>query len=91
MRGQRTKLSTTVAPETSQYLEQMVRSGSVANLAEAVDTVVSRVRRLENRRRLSLATRRYFEGLSPEAVSEENELGRNMASASAGIDFDEEL
>ena len=45
----REKLSTTVSAETYQFLQEMVDQGEAANLAEAVDSVVTRIRRLENR------------------------------------------
>lgn len=91
MRGQRTKLSTTIAPETSAYLEKMVRSGRASSLAEAVDAVVARSRQMDNRKRLSLATKRYFEEMEPAVLEAESQLAKELTQARAGIDFDEEL
>ncbi len=86
----RAKLSTTVAPENYQYLTAMVSSGQASSVAEAVDRVVTRVRRIENRRRLEQATAAYFKSLSPQAVAEENEMASNLAAAVKGMDFDRE-
>jgi hypothetical protein len=86
----RAKLSTTVAPENYQYLTAMVSSGQASSVAEAVDRVVTRVRRIENRRRLEQATADYFESLSPEALAEENKMATNLAAAVKGMEFDRE-
>jgi len=86
----RAKLSTTVAPENYRYLTAMVSSGQASSVAEAVDRVVTRVRRIENRRRLEQATAAYFESLSSEALAEENEMASNLAAAVKGMDFDRE-
>jgi hypothetical protein len=87
----RAKLSTTVAWETYEFLKEMVSSGQVASIAEAVDAVIATVRRAENRKALAAATAHYFDQLSPEAAAQENALGREMASAGSGIDFDREI
>ena len=87
----RSKLSTTVSAETLKFLEDKVASGEAASLAEAVDTVIRKVRQLENRQRLAAATARYFDELEPRAAAEENGLARELASAAARIDFDQEL
>jgi hypothetical protein len=68
----------------------MVSSGQASSVAEAVDRVVTRVRRIENRRRLEQATAAYFESLSPEALAEENEMATNLAAAVKGMEFDRE-
>jgi hypothetical protein len=86
----RAKLSTTVGPENYRYLTAMVSSGQASSVAEAVDRVVTRVRRIENRRRLEQATAAYFKSLSPQAVAEENEMACNLAAAVKGMDFDRE-
>lgn len=87
----RAKLSTTVSQATYEFLEQMVDSGEVSSMAEAVDRSIARVRQLENRKRLAAATARYFEQLSQEAMAEENALAQDMAAAGSEIDFDKEL
>jgi predicted HD phosphohydrolase len=87
----REKLSTTVSPETHEFLMNMVKNGEVATLAEAIDALVARVRRLENRRRLAAATAAYFDQLSPAAAHEEQELAAGLSSATSKIDFDREI
>lgn len=87
----RAKLSTTVAQETMDFLESKVASGQAANLAEAVDASIRRVRQLENRHRLAVATARYFDELEPQAASEERSIAHHLASAASVIDFDHEL
>lgn len=89
-RQTRQKLSTTIAQETHDFLQGMVKRGQAASIADALDAVVSRIRKVENRRRLALATSRYFEQLDPQAALEENALSRDLASASS-IDFDHEI
>jgi|SRR5579859_2740143 hypothetical protein len=87
----REKLSTTVSAETYQFLQEMVDHGEAANLAEAVDAIVGRMRRVENRRRLADATAKYFEQLPTKAQAEEQELGRDLSAAAGAIDFDNEI
>ena len=87
----REKLSTTVSPHTLRYLEQKVQTGEAANIAEAVDILIAKARRIENRERLAKATSRYFDEMPARAAAEENALAQDLASASNGIDFDHEL
>jgi hypothetical protein len=87
----REKLSTTVSAETYRFLQEMVDQGEVASLAEAVDAVVDRIRRLENRRRLADATTRYFEQLDPKAEAEEHALAEGLSAAAGAIDFDTDI
>jgi len=70
------RLSTAVALENLSYLESMVSNGCADSIAEAVDLAVTRLRRIENCTRLDAATAAYFDGLSPEAQSEERKLAR---------------
>ena len=90
VRQVRRKISTTVAPETMSYLEDLIARGEAYNLAEAVDLVVERLRMFENRERLERDTIAYFEQLSPEALKEENELGAALSASAKGVDFDRE-
>ena len=87
----RTKLSTTVAPDNYAFLERQVKSGAAANLADALDRSIAKVRQLENRSRLARATAQYFDQMNPEHAREEEALGRDMASAGTSVDFDHEL
>lgn len=87
----RAKLSTTVSPRTYEFLDQMVKRGQAANLAEALDKTIDKLRKIENQRRLAEATTRYFEQLDPKTAAAENALAADMMSAAARIDFDEEI
>lgn len=86
-RETRSKISTTIAPETMEFLERKVKLGEASSIAEALDAAIAALRRLENRRRLAKATAEYFAGVG----AEENALGAEMASAASGVDFNEEL
>lgn len=87
----REKLSTTVAPETHEFLQAMVDRGEAASLAEALDSVVSTVRRILNRRRLAIATTQYYEQLGAVASREEQSLAEDLSTAASAIDFDHEI
>jgi Arc/MetJ-type ribon-helix-helix transcriptional regulator len=87
----RAKLSTTVSVKTMEFLEDKVASGQAASLAEAVDAAIQKIRQLENRQRLAVATARYFGHLEGHAASEEQALARDLAEAASTINFDEEL
>jgi len=87
----REKLSTTVSAETYQFLQQMVKHGEVATLAEAVDAIVGKIQHLENRRRLADATARYFKDLPAAEAAEESALAKDLSAASGEIDFDSEI
>jgi len=87
----RAKLSTTVSQKTYEFLDQMVKRGQAANLADALDKTIDKLRKIENRRRLAEATTRYFEQLDPKTSAAENVLARDMMSAAGTIDFDEEI
>jgi hypothetical protein len=88
VRAVRAKLSTTVAPENYEYLTTLVQSGKAGTVAEAVDSVITKVRHAENRRRLEQATAAYFNNLSREALAEENTLSAEMFDAAKDIEFD---
>jgi hypothetical protein len=87
----REKLSTTVSAETYRFLQEMVDQGQAGSLAEAVDSIVSRIRRLENRRRLADATAHYFERLDPKAQADERALAEGLSAAAGAIDFDTDI
>jgi hypothetical protein len=82
------KLSTTVAAENFTFLETMVSTGRTDSIAEAVDLAIERLRRVENRSRLEAATAAYFDGLSPEAQTEEQALARQLSMSAGSVDFD---
>lgn len=86
----RAKVSTTVAPENYAFLEKQVASGRARSIADAVDQSIAALRRLENRRRLAVATKNYFDSLPAKAAAEEERLARDLALAARDIDFDQE-
>lgn len=86
----RQKISTTIAPETLAYLEQLVDSGRAANLAEAIDLAITRLRAVENRKRLERDTAAYFDQMSEAEFSEDQRLASALASSARGLDVDRE-
>jgi hypothetical protein len=86
----RAKISTTIARENFQYLEEFIRAGQAENTAQALDLILHRFRRAENRRRLESATAAYFNGLDQKSQDEEDELTEALAQATDGLDFDRE-
>ena len=86
----RQKISTTIAPQTLAYLEQIVESGEAATLAEAIDAAVERLRAMENRERLERDTAAYFDHMSPEESAEEERLAVALSQAARGVNFDRE-
>lgn len=87
--GRRQKLSTTVAPEAYAYLESLVDAGRAESLAEAVDSVIERARRAENRARLERDTANYFARLSGRAAREEARLEAALGHLVDEVSFDE--
>ena len=85
----RHKLSTTIAPESYQYLQQQIESGKANTLADAIDNLVGSVRRLENRFRLERETAAYFQGLSSDALAEERKLESALFDSAAAVNFEE--
>lgn len=90
MRATRAKISTTISLDNYGYLAAQVQSGKAATFAEALDKGITRLRRADNRQRLSQATAAYFENLPREALAEENGLGEALHAAARDIDFDRE-
>ena len=86
----REKISTTISSATLAYLEQLIEKGEARTLADAIDSVVQKLLVYENRERLANDTAAYFDGLSPEAMEEENQLAAALSSSVKGIDFDRE-
>jgi Arc/MetJ-type ribon-helix-helix transcriptional regulator len=81
-------VSATLAPENYAFLANQVSSGRAESLSDALNTALEQLRRLCARAELSAATAAYFDGLSPEAVAEERELGELIAAASSFDDLD---
>ena len=86
----RQKISTTIAPSTLTFLEELVKSGEAATLAEAVDLAVERLRSIENRERLERDTAAYFDQMSEDEVAEDNRLGAALAASARGLNVDRE-
>ena len=86
----REKISTTISSATLAYLEQLIEKGDARTLADAIDSVVEKLLVYENRERLAIDTAAYFDGLSPEALEEENQLATALSNSVKGIDFDRE-
>jgi hypothetical protein len=86
----RAKISTTIARENFQYLEEFIRAGQAENTAQALDLILHRFRRAENRKRLESATAAYFNGLDEKCRDEEDALTEALAQATAGMDFERE-
>lgn len=84
----RYKLSTTVAPETRDYLTALVKRGMAGSLAEAVDIAVHRARRAENRARLEGDTAAYFAALSSKAARVEKQLGEFLGEMADEVDLE---
>lgn len=91
VKAARAKISTTIARENYRYLDSMVNSGQASNLAEALDKVVAKYRRLARRLELEKATADYFSRLPEQAVREESELAAAAHKLASTIDFDREL
>jgi hypothetical protein len=85
----RHKLSTTIAPESYEYLQRQVESGKANTLADAVDNLVGSVRRLENRIRLERETAAYFQGLSGDALAEDRKLEAELFESAAAVNFED--
>ena len=85
----RHKLSTTIAPESYEYLQQQIEAGKANTLADAIDNLVGSVRRLENRLRLERETAAYFQGLSSDALAEERKLESALFDSAAAVNFEE--
>lgn len=85
----REKLSTTVSRETHQYLEHLVKTGRAGTLAEAVDLVVRRAHRAENRARLERDTAAYFANLPSHVADEDSRLEAALSESVDEVSFDE--
>ena len=84
----RQKISTTISAESYAYLRKLIQSRRAKSLAEAVDMVVLRHRRADNRRRLERDTAAYFERLSSKDAAEEFRLEKTLVQMTDEIDLD---
>ncbi len=87
----RAKLSTTIDSRNFEYLQKKVAAGEAASIAEALDRLLRKLRKLENRERLAIATSQYFDDLESGEQVDENALARDLSSAASRVDFDQEL
>ena len=87
----RAKLSTTIDSRNFAYLQSKVAAGEAASVAEVLDRLLRKIRKIENRERLAAATTDYFDNMDSREVADEGALARNLSSAASRIDFDEEL
>ena len=86
----RQKISTTISPESAEYLAELIRQGKARNMAEALDLAIEQLCRHENRERLARDTAAYFDSMSAELAAEEEQLGTAVAGSAKGTDFDRE-
>jgi hypothetical protein len=86
----RQKISTTISPASLSYLQQLVKRGTVQNIAQAIDLAIEQLLVFENRQRLERDTATYFDNMSPEESAEEQRLASALSQAARGIDFDRE-
>lgn len=89
-RIRRPKLSTTIAPENQEFLRSLIKRGKAANLAEAVDRVLTFARRAAARKKIDEATTAYYASLSGEALKDEQALEEAVGYAASQVDFDGE-
>ena len=85
----RQKISTTVSPETLDYLEKLIKDGEARNLAEAIDVSIQRLLVYENRDRLARDTAAYFDNMTEEEAEAERKLEAALCHSAANINFDE--
>lgn len=70
----RQKISTTVSPETLEYLDKLIAKGKARTLADAIDHAFEQLLIFENRERLANDTAAYFENMTEEQAAEERRL-----------------
>ncbi len=85
--ARRMKISTTIGRENFAFLQALAQRRG-ANLADAVDEVVERARRAENRKLLEEQTTAYFANLPQDGEAEESEIGASLSEAAGEVDFD---
>jgi Arc/MetJ-type ribon-helix-helix transcriptional regulator len=85
----RQKISTTISPQTLEFLEQLVKSGEAHTMAEALDLAIARLQTYENRERLASDTDAYYANMTDAEASEERRLEAALSQTSQGIDFEQ--
>jgi Arc/MetJ-type ribon-helix-helix transcriptional regulator len=84
----RCKLSTTVSRQTYGFLDELVRAGRAASIAEAVDIAVEPARQAESRAKLERDTSAYFDGMPYAAAAQEAQLGAALSDLIDEVDLD---
>jgi hypothetical protein len=84
----RLKISTTVAPETHEYLASLVESGRATSMAEALDQAVLRARCTDSMELLANDTAAYFQSMSGTAAAAESRLEVAVAQMADEINID---
>lgn len=84
----RQKISTTISPQTLEFLEGLIKSGEADTLAEALDLTIGKLQVYENRERLASATDAYYANLNDAEAAEERRLEAALSQISEGIDFE---
>lgn len=87
--SQRPKLSTTIAKENYAYLQSLVKSRKAKSIADALDSGLSRLRKMDNRTRLERDTAAYFDNLSTKDAKEKAKLEAALDVSADEVDFDE--
>lgn len=83
----RKRISATISADNHAYLCTAVRSGRAKSIAEALDSALEAVQRVENRERSERATAAYYDGLL--ALKEENELAEAVSRSAGEWNIDE--
>ena len=87
--ARRKKLSTTIAPQSNEYLERLIASGAAQNVAQAIDLSIERLRRLDNRLRLERDTVASYNASSEQGAVEDAEWEAYSSSAAHSVNFDD--
>jgi len=87
--SRRQKISTTVAPETHEYLTGLVESGRATTMSEALDQTVLRARNADSMELLERDTAAYFQALNGPAGEEESRMEAAFGQMADKINFDE--
>jgi hypothetical protein len=85
----RLEISTTIAPETHQYLASLMESGRAKSMAEALDQAVLRARNKDSMELLANDTAAYFQALSGTAAAEESRLEEAFAQTADEVNLDD--
>ena len=85
----RQKISTTISPQTLEFLDRLVTSGEAHTMAEALDLAIAKLQVFENRERLASDTAAYYANLTDTEATEERRLEAVLSQTSQGIDFEQ--